>query len=897
MRRLANLPQAQWAKLAVVLLFTACWSASDIVRSRFVGGETDLDASWLMALSASLQRGFISGRDFHFTYGPAAQVFLWTGTLFTASKSAFDSYRMSCLVFVLLSALSIAVALLVYDRISWQQTAIVYICLLVLNIFREISSIRVGLLVLCAAFTYRVIAAQRRPLLHGIALGAFCFFCQLVTPDIGIYSAAVVTGSLLTSYILERRTTSLMTIAASLATIAGLNIGTDVAFKVTSSNYARLFDYQWYGLEMIRGYNNALGLNWDVDVTRTVLLIAVTVYTVVLASLVIRKGDRSDGYLVGTLVFASLLALKGTLIRSEIGHVSYAAAPIAFTFLLLGKRDWNSRIGQSLWCGLTVGLLWLFPFAGTTTPLELWRVLKGEYALGHMLHNMASVTVPPEAVLQPPLLSPELLRGGPLLAFPYENYIPIVLNRPLLAPVLQSYAALTPALEQFYIDAIDRQRPKGVQVVYGIDGVGVWAVDGVPSVTRVPLIFEYLYRHFDMKSATENRTRHMILDERKHERQLIFRDLPYGTDRWSNSSGIARLTEPTSCGLLRIDMTVMTSWKKYFFRPSGIQLTFRRGGSPVFGLPVRPSELGHPFAIYVSLLNPAEFHRLFQEGLIPSPSWDSLTYTRLPADKLSAPPTKVELHRVRCVNPQTFMEADPALVDLDTAELIPAELFKPPVRTGYAVVRSGVNGPKVTARVVRGTGTYQDVAVQSPAAHYEIRLPPVPVNDVGIAIVNPHEREITIDLGYETDGKYHKSHLQISGNQQISRLLGELFPSDDVGIATGTLAVSSKESFSLFAARFLGSQFEILQSEASMVDTDGPLVFPQFIWGGGWATALIVTNPTEKPIAGRIDFISPAAVPMAVTMNAGTANTFNYSVAPGKTYVLRPDAQERSRNE
>src|SRR5262249_13459871 len=156
----------------------------------------------------------------------------------------------------------------------------------------------------------------------------------------------------------------------------------------------------------------------------------------------------------------------------------------------------------------------------------------------------------------------------------------------------------------------------------------------------------------------------------------------------------------------------------------GIQLTFRRGDSPVFGLPVRPSELGRPFTIYVSLLNPGEFHRLFQEGLIPSPSWDSLTYSRLPSDKLSAPPAKVELHRVRCVNPQIFSEADPALVDLDNAELIPAELFKTPVRTGYAIVRSGVNGgPKVTARVVRGTGTYQDVAVQSPAAHYEISLP------------------------------------------------------------------------------------------------------------------------------------------------------------------------------
>src|SRR5262245_55575496 len=125
MRRRANLTRGEWVKFAVVLLFTGCWFVSNVVRSRFAGGETDLDASWLMGLSASLQQGLISGRDFHFTYGPGAQVFAWSGTFLTVSKSAFDAYRMICLIFVILAALSVAVALLVYDRISWKQTAIV----------------------------------------------------------------------------------------------------------------------------------------------------------------------------------------------------------------------------------------------------------------------------------------------------------------------------------------------------------------------------------------------------------------------------------------------------------------------------------------------------------------------------------------------------------------------------------------------------------------------------------------------------------------------------------------------------------------------------------------------------------------------------------------------------
>jgi hypothetical protein len=898
MIRRANLTRAEWAKFAVILLFTACWSVSNVVRSRFAGGETDLDASWLMGLSASLQQGLISGRDFHFTYGPAAQVFAWVGTFLTVTKSAFDAYRMSCLIFVLLSGLSIAVAFLVYDRISGKQTAVVYVCLLILNVFRDIASLRMALLVLCAAFTYRVITAREpKPLLHGIALGAFCFFCQLVTPEICIYGATVVTGSLLISYFREKRSATLKSVLAFLATLIFLNIGTDIVFKMTSTNYTRLFDYQWYGFEMIRGYNNAMGLNWDMNATTSLMLVSVALYTIVVATVVIRKGDRADRYLVGTLLLASLVALKGALIRSEIGHVSYAAAPLVFTFLLLARRDWNSKIGQSVWFALFVGLIWVLPNAGMTTPREVGKVLNGEYRLGPMLHNMANVSFPPGSVLQAPLLSPELRSGGPLLAFPYENYIPIVLKRPLLAPVLQSYIALTPSLQRFYVDAIERHRPQGAQIVYGVDNLGVWPVDGVPAVTRVPLIFDYLYRNFEIKSTTEDHTGHFILEDRKHERQVTLKDLPYRTERWSNSSGIARLAEPATCGLLLVELTVTSSWRTLFFRPSGIELTFRRGGTPVSSLRVRPSEFGHTFTTYASLVKPAQFHNLFREGMVPAPSWDSVDYTRLPADKLSARPTRVELHRLQCVNPQAFVEADPALDILDSEDLIPAELSRLPIRTGYAVFRTGADmGANVTARVLRAgvAGMHRDIVVRSPAAQYEIRLPEVPINDVGLAIVNPHKQQIAIDLSYESNGKHQKSRLLIGSHQQVSKLLGELFPADDVGLATGTLAVSSKESFSLFAARFLGQQFEILPSSISMVDTNSPPVFPQFVWGGGWATVLIVSNPAEMPIEGHIDFFSPDALPMAVTINGSTSKTFNYSVAPGRTYVLRPDAGSRS---
>jgi hypothetical protein len=89
--------------------------------------------------------------------------------------------------------------------------------------------------------------------------------------------------------------------------------------------------------------------------------------------------------------------------------------------------------------------------------------------------------------------------------------------------------------------------------------------------------------------------------------------------------------------------------------------------------------------------------------------------------------------------------------------------------------------------------------------------------------------------------------------------------------------------------RFFGQQFDVFSEYTTMVDLKTPLVFPQFVVGGGWATALILSNPADVTTEGRVDFFSPHGNPMAVTMNGVTSNSFKDSLGPGKAYVLRPE--------
>src|SRR6266699_3542350 len=288
------------AKTAVVLVATACWLIVVVVRGQFLGEATNLDASWLMGLATLLQQGSISGRDFHFTYGPAAQILAWIATSVTTTKSAFDAYRIISAFFCGASALLVAAVLLLYDRISWKQTAVVYCSAALLNLFYEFPNFRAVLLLLCAAFAYRTVAARsiHRKCLWSAAAGFVCFVSQLVTPELGLYGLAIVLGTLATNYLLGRDLSYILIGCVFLGTFTLANLGIGVFFKVSSPHYEAVLDYQRYMSEIMRGYNNTMGLEWSVDPKKTVFLALLAAYTVVTAAIAARKSSLIDACLL-----------------------------------------------------------------------------------------------------------------------------------------------------------------------------------------------------------------------------------------------------------------------------------------------------------------------------------------------------------------------------------------------------------------------------------------------------------------------------------------------------------------------------------------------------------------------------------------------------------------------
>ncbi|PYR99881.1 MAG: hypothetical protein DMG12_19345 [Acidobacteria bacterium] len=896
-------PWESRSKVALVLVFTLCWLITIVVRSRFAGNGTNLDASWLIGLATSLQQGSISGRDFHFTYGPAAQILAWIAASVTTTKSAFDAYRIISAFFCGASALLVAAVLLLYDRINWKQTAVVYCSAVLLNLFYEIPNFRAVLLLLCAAFAYRTVAAPsiHRKWLWAAAAGFICFVSQLVTPELGLYGVIIVVGTLATNYLLGRDRSYILIGCVFLGTFTLANLGIGVFFKVSSPHYEALLDYQRYMSETMRGYNNTLGLEWSVGPKQTIFLALLAAYTVVTAAIAARKSSLIDACLLASLIFASLVSLKSALVRSDIGHVAQASSPFVFVFLLLPRKEWNSRVGQIAWCLFAFGLYFIWPFAGWSAPRDFLKGIDGEVPVPSALHDILSVAREPEDFLPAAILGPEsrARRTIPILPFPYENYIPIVLRRPLFAPVLQSYSAATEALQRFYIKALERQRPVGLDVVYGLDSVAVWPVDGIQTISRLPLIFEYLYKHFELTSPAENTDGHYILQQREHTREVVFRDLPFTASRFDDTSGMLRLAQPTMCGLLRLEMKMTYSPADFFLRPSGVEFNISKGDESVWAGYTRALSMNQNFATYFSLVKPKLFYRFFKQGPIPGKSWDTLAYRPWSTDVLGSAPQQVEISRLQCVDPRMFVEGNPSLELSDYELLFSAEITTGRAQAGYAVLtRESGPQPEVFVKLGRSEGVRASTDVQAApmGRKFSTKLDSLYANDVGIALANPGRTAIAIRINYRSNYAEQSAAVTLQRGEHISKFLSELLPGTPSEPLSGTLQISSESRFSVFAGAFTGRIRALpIDADNTPEPTDqNTVVFPQFVMHGGWATALILSNRAESTAKGRIEIFSSNGDPMPVTLNGITSSTYAYSIPPGNVFMLAPGARRAS---
>jgi hypothetical protein len=665
---MVSLKSHRSSSLAKVCLILIC-SLGLITISFFNAPETILDAgkvslkvSWISSLAALLQQGQISGRDFHFTYGLLSQVIAWLGTIVQGSGSPLIAYPYIIIFLEATSIILIAIIILLLFRyVDALQIFIIYLGIGILQLV-DFASFRPFFMVLASVILHKAIFSRTSiwRIFWAVIAGLVCVTAQLASVDLGIlaFLSMVATGCCYVAYDLFhscRKVNFLPkgTIWALLSAISiyvGVNLAIDVVFKLTSPNYQFLFDYQKYAFEIIRGYNLTMGSSWGLSTLPTAGLFLIVTLTMLMTIRNVLASCTEESFLFFGLMVFAVAQFKSVTVRSDDIHIIRGALPFFFLFLISANQWWiKGKFAKVAWCALFVILVVTRINTSTFQTTTFPRVISGELTPTIKLQAINSITADPNVILPSSLRSELQNTPGPLLTFPFENYIAISAHKQLIAPTVLAHNAHTEALQSMYIRSLDSFIPT-VKVVYAIDELGTHLIDGVQHVTRLPMIFEYIYSNFNLDLNSPRNTGFYLLNARQQKRQFASKSIAFRQSDWYNFHTTVQPDKPVNCGLMRFSLTIEYPLTTIIGRPDPLRLNFMHQGSSVYKTNLVALQTGQTFYTYVGTFPPEQFSDVLGDGEnIQGETWDSLVITPNSTGFLEVSPNRVKLNKLECI--------------------------------------------------------------------------------------------------------------------------------------------------------------------------------------------------------------------------------------------------------
>jgi hypothetical protein len=168
-------------------------------------------------------------------------------------------------------------------------------------------------------------------------------------------------------------------------------------------------------------------------------------------------------------------------------------------------------------------------------------------------------------------------------------------------------------------------------------------------VTRLPILFRYLYENFQLRDARKYGDGFYILDSRTTPNKMIFS--PVTTEVIQDAGRVLlRPAEPTACLLVSLDLIITYPRSILLRRPSGAVVTSHFEGKVVQSSRLVPLDNGKKFSSIISLMNPAEFSQLFGDSELRSPWWDEIEIQFQAIDLVDTLPSTIEVLSVGCFN-------------------------------------------------------------------------------------------------------------------------------------------------------------------------------------------------------------------------------------------------------
>jgi hypothetical protein len=666
--------RSRMIKRVVVVVFFLTFA---LINIRFsygpsAGSQVDLDSSALSSLGVTLRQGQLSGRDFFNQYGVLSQAFVALTAGINHGGNALEGFGLTLLGWQLLAGGLMCCALTLLPNINWVWTLFSLVGCTVLNGLGYVQ-FRPFFLVIFALLLYRTLAApnwrRRERWLVGTAF--FTVVLQLIIIDAWVYALLTAgavcffyTGATLLfrgkktafsqSLLRPRDYLIMLIVIVGINFLANLFIA--IMFALTAKWPGPLFQYQVLAFESIVGYNANNAAPWALAPAPTVMLGLMIVFAAGFTLVTIWQNAAPRGYALLCLLTVSVLNLKSAVTRADTGHLNLGTTPMILFFLLCGAAWANrglmtSAIKGAAWVGVLVGFAVVWPYTAPDYLDKLRIVLSDLSRVGAQFDALRSIRIP-LAVAVGPAMVRSVDTTKPSIAFPYDNYYLTLLGLPYANPITLAYEARSAVMEQYYAHAVE-DRKASLQIIYSANR----PQDTIQDVTRVPLIFETIYRNFASDDILPggNAVLQPVASPRTDMRKTPLAWVQTGLPDHPRM----QLIQPARCSMLQISLNMVYPITNFLGRSNPVTAVAEYGGTVTQVMNIFALERNRPFTTFISLVDPAETLRMFGTGPVKTAPVDAIELHDFPTGLFGVPAQDIAVQQVDCVTFERGTTPDP----------------------------------------------------------------------------------------------------------------------------------------------------------------------------------------------------------------------------------------------
>jgi hypothetical protein len=616
-----------------------------------------LDAEYAIAMRYLLADGQLAGRDFHFTYGVVGQLIFAIPKL--VHSGLYESYNLFFLTYGFLYWSLFAIFLFSIKKLDWKYIGFIYLLFLFMQAING-NAVRSLVLLFPALIMVNALKANKWKARIGwsLATGLVCFAGFLFTYEIGIYTLAAcgaVCGGLLVLGLANNRLKIpdlLQPVQAG--AIGGIILGVfvvsnlilSIIFKLTSPNYENLFDFQYYALEMIRGYSNVMGRVDGMTLLKLIIVLLLVAYVAWFIIVNIKILPIAESYLFIALFVASLPQIKTLFSRASAPFALFMCLPLVF--VIIGFPGWKARHNRFVWSAILVLYIvcWGSFSAGPFTAIT--GMLDGTHNVAGKIEDIFKPSQVAPNVVSPQIKN--LLDPNPqvkLFTFPYQYSQALAFGKQNPHPLIQSYVGMTFPLQDKVVRELEQSLPN-VEVLFSGEAIGKGSdiVDGTPDPTRNPRIFEYIFSRFEIKQDVAVDERVIVLKHRATPRG--FQGIPL--EYTQTELGIA-LKKPTKCTMVRLTAKIDYPITRQLTHPNPFMAHFNLGAAPVVDIRVVPLEIGKSFSTYLPLYerNGLAYREMFANRTVAGREWDILNFKTMDSGYLAVDYSNLKVEKVECI--------------------------------------------------------------------------------------------------------------------------------------------------------------------------------------------------------------------------------------------------------